>query len=192
MAVLKFRVYVEEDNGIYRDIVILTRQLFQDLHACILQAYGFDSKHQATFYRSNEHWQRGRQISLEAYDRPYKVPPLLMSETVIGTEIKDTNQHFIYEYDFEKNWIFLLELIGINKDADPRKEYPYVSRTEGVGPQQYGNKSLLPDQFIDIEEKYDLDKNAEGFENEGEGQNGEGGDDDSQDGSDNDDFGEDL
>ena len=191
MAVLKFRVYVEEDNGVYRDIVIQTAQLFQDLHACILQSYGFDNKHQATFYRSNEHWQRGRQISLEKYDRPYRVEPLLMADTVIGTEIKDTNQHFIYEYDFDKNWIFLLELIGINKDADPRKEYPYISRTEGVGPQQYGNKSLLPDQFIDIEEKYDLDKNADGFESEG-GDDADQNDSDNQDESDDQQFPDDL
>lgn len=167
MAVLKFRVYVEDDNGIYRDIVINTSQAFLELHTCILQAYGFDQKHQATFYRSNEHWQQGRQISLENYDRPYRVPPLIMADTLIGSEIKDTNQHFIYEYDFNKGWIFLVELIGINKDADPRKSYPYVSRTEGIGPQQYGTKSILSDQFMDIEEKYDLDKNAEGFENEG-------------------------
>ncbi|GAB3350361.1 hypothetical protein GCM10027566_07560 [Arachidicoccus ginsenosidivorans] len=191
MAVLKFRVYVEEDSGVYRDIVIQTAQLFQDLHACILQSYGFDNKHQATFYRSNEHWQRGRQISLEKYDRPYRVEPLLMADTVIGTEIKDTNQHFIYEYDFDKNWIFLLELIGINKDADPRKEYPYISRTEGVGPQQYGNKSLLPDQFIDIEEKYDLDKNADGFESEG-GDDADQDDSDNQDESDDQQFTDDL
>ena len=169
MAVLKFRVYVEEDNGIYRDIVIKTTQRFIDLHTCILKSYAFDQKHQATFYRSNENWQRGRQISLEKYeDVAYKVDPLLMADTVIGTEIKDTNQHFIYEYDFAKNWIFLIELIGINKDADPKKEYPYISRTEGVGPQQYGTKSILADQFMDIEEKYDLEKNADGFESEGD------------------------
>lgn len=167
MAVLKFRVYIEDDSGIYRDIVIKSSQVFLELHNSILQSYGFDSKHQATFYRSNEHWQRGRQISLEKYERDYRVDPLIMADTAIGTEIKDTNQHFIYEYDFDKSWIFQIELIGINKDADPRKQYPYISRTEGVGPQQYGNKNILSDQFIDIEEKYDLDKNADGFEREG-------------------------
>ncbi|SEA19672.1 pRiA4b ORF-3-like protein [Arachidicoccus rhizosphaerae] len=189
MAVLKFRVYVEEDNGIYRDIVIKTSQVFLELHACILKAYGFDNKHQATFYRSNENWQRGRQISLEKYDIPYKVEPLIMSETQISTEIKNTNQHFIYEYDFDKNWIFLIELIGVNKDADSRKEYPYISRTEGVGPQQYGNKNILSDQFMDIEEKYDLEKGADGYENEGEDPD-EQQDDDQADGSD--DYAEEL
>lgn len=168
MAILKFRIYVEEDNGIYRDVVIKTGQNFEELHKCILQSYGFDAKHQATFYRSNDGWQKGRQISLESYaDRQYRVDPLLMAETKIRTEIQDTNQHFIYEYDFKKNWIFLIELIGISKDVDTKATYPYVSRTEGVGPQQYGTKNLLTDQFVDIEEKYDLEKNPEGFGQEG-------------------------
>ena len=43
-----------------------------------------------------------------------------------------------------------------------------VSRTEGIGPQQYGTKSLLGDKFADIEEKYDLTEGAEGFGSEGE------------------------
>ena len=31
-----------------------------------------------------------------------------MKETTIGSEIKDPNQKFIYLYDFNKNWTFLL------------------------------------------------------------------------------------
>ena len=34
-----------------------------------------------------------------------------MAATTIGSEIRDTNQKFIYVYDFTKNWTFLLELI---------------------------------------------------------------------------------
>ena len=89
MAVLKFRVYWEEDDAIYRDVLVKHTQNFQDLHTIILKAFEFDQKHDATFYRSNDTWQRGREISKEVYDRAYKVPPLLMEETVIGTEIID-------------------------------------------------------------------------------------------------------
>ncbi|RYD76052.1 MAG: hypothetical protein EOP53_15420, partial [Sphingobacteriales bacterium] len=38
------------------------------------------NKHKATFFRSNENWQRGREISLEKYDKEYKAEPLIMSE----------------------------------------------------------------------------------------------------------------
>jgi len=170
MAVLKFRVYWEEDDAIYRDVLVKHTQNFQDLHTIILKAFEFDQKHDATFYRSNDTWQRGREISKEVYDRAYKVAPLLMEETVIGTEIIDTNQHFIYEYDFLKSWSFLIQLIQVikNSDADMTLEYPLVSRIEGVGPMQYGTKGLLGEKFADIEEKYDLNEGADGFGEEGE------------------------
>jgi hypothetical protein len=168
MAILKFRIYLEEDDAVYRDVVIKHTQSFQDLHFAILKAYEFDSKHKATFFRSNDNWQRGREISFEKYDKPYVVEPLIMSQVPIGTEIRDTNQKFVYEYDFEKHWIFLVELINVSKEESSKITYPSVSRVEGIGPQQYGTKSLLGDKFADIEEKYDLSEAAEGFGTEGE------------------------
>ena len=106
MAVLKFRAYFEDDDSVYRDIVIKHTQTFADLHAAILKAFEFDNKHQATFYRSNDTWKRGREITFEKYDKLYQAEPLLMAETPIGTEIKDPNQKFIYTYDFAKAGLF--------------------------------------------------------------------------------------
>lgn len=163
MAVFKFRVYFEEDESIYRDVVIKHTQTFWDLHHAILKAYEFDNKHQATFYRSNDNWQQGREITLEKYDKPYKAEPLLMAETTIGSEVRNTNQKFTYTYDFHKQWGFLIELINVAKDEDSRLDYPAVVRSEGIGPKQYGTKGLLGDRFADIEEKYDLVRGAEGF-----------------------------
>ena len=168
MAVLKFRIYLEEDDAVYRDIVIKHNQFFLDLHLAILKSFEFDSKHQATFFRSNDNWLRGREISFEKYDKAYRAEPLLMTETTIGSEIQDVNQKFIYEYDFVKGWVFLIALIGVNKEENAKTTYPSVSRIEGIGPQQYGTKSLLGDKFADIEEKYDLNETADGFVEEGE------------------------
>ncbi|MCE3282984.1 MAG: hypothetical protein K0Q66_1721 [Chitinophagaceae bacterium] len=167
MAILKFRAYFEEDDSVYRDIVIRHTQNFLDLHYAILKAYEFDNKHKATFYRSNDNWQRGREISLERYEKDYRAEPLMMEQTTIGSEIRDTNQKFIYQYDFDKNWTFLLELINVSKEENPKLIYPATSRTEGIGPQQYGTKSLLGNKFNEIEEKYDLNS-MEGFGEEGE------------------------
>lgn len=167
MAILKFRIYLEEDDAVYRDIVIKHKQSFQELHFAILKSYEFDSKHKATFFRSNDNWQRGREISFERYDKTYVVEPLIMADVPIGTEIRDTNQKFVYEYDFEKHWVFLVELINVSKEENSKLVYPAVTRTEGIGPQQYGTKSLLGDKFADIEEKYDLAEAAEGFGTEG-------------------------
>jgi len=168
MAILKFRVYFEEDDSIYRDVAVRHTQTFLQLHQIILKAYEFDSKHQATFYRSNDNWQRGREISLEKYDKPYKAPPLLMTETNIGSEIFDPNQKFIYVYDFVKNWSFLVELINVSKEEGGKLEYPAVIKSEGIPPSQYGTKGIVGDKLTEIEEKYDLTKGTEGFGVEGE------------------------
>jgi hypothetical protein len=168
MAILRFRVYFEEDDSVYRDVAIRHKQHFLQLHQAILKAYEFDSKHQATFYRSNDNWQRGKEITLEKYDRPYKAEPLLMETTTVGSEIYDPNQKFIYVYDFNKNWTFLVELINVSKEENPRLEYPAVLRTEGIAPTQYGTRGLVSDKLTEMEEKYDLKTGAEGFGEEGE------------------------
>jgi hypothetical protein len=169
MAILKFRVYFEEDDTIYRDIVIKHNQSFFELHQMILSAYEFDSIHQATFFRSNASWQRGREISLEKYDDvEYRVEPLDMFETTIGSEIRDTEQKFIYLYDFKKNWSFKVQLISVSKEENSKTTYPSITRKEGIGPSQYGIKSILGDRFADVEEKYDLASLGDGFSDEGE------------------------
>ncbi|TXI35511.1 MAG: hypothetical protein E6Q58_00100 [Niabella sp.] len=168
MAIFKFRVYFEEDDSIYRDVVIRHTQNFLQLHEVILKAYDFDNKHQATFYRSNDHWQQGREITLEKYNKAYKAERLVMVDTSVGSEIRNTNQRFTYTYDFHKQWNFLLELINVSKDEDSKKQYPSVVRSEGIGPKQYGTKGLLGDKFADIEEKYDLNQGAEGFNEKNE------------------------
>ena len=169
MAILKFRVFFEEDDTVYRDIALKHTQTFYELHQTILKGYEFDSIHEAIFYRSNDQWQKGRAISLEKYEGvEYKVDPLDMIETTIGSEIKDTEQKFIYLYDLKKNWIFHIQLINVSKEENPKLTYPAITRKEGIGPSQYGIKSILGDKFADIEEKYDLSAIGEGFTDEGE------------------------
>jgi hypothetical protein len=163
MAILKFRVYLEEDESVYRDVVVRHSQSFEDLHLVILRAYEFDNKHKATFFRSNDHWHRGREISLERYDKDYIAAPLIMNETTIGSEIRDPNQKFVYLYDFNKNWHFLVELINVSKEENPKISYPSMVRSEGIPPSQYGTKGLLGEKFADVEEKYDLTRASEGF-----------------------------
>ncbi len=170
MAILRFRTYWEDDESIYRDIAIRHTQSFLDLHEAILKSYEFDNKHKATFYRSNDNWQRGREISLEAYDKNYPVPPLIMAEVQINAEIKGPNQKFVYEYDFNKNWHFMVELIQVDAGESARLTYPCCVRTEGIAPSQYGTKGLVDKRLAEMEEKYDLQPDAlrDGFAEEGE------------------------
>ncbi len=181
MAILRFRIYWEDDDSVYRDIAIHHTQNFFDLHSCILKSFEFDSKHKATFYRSNDNWLRGREISLEKYDKVYKAEPLIMSETAIKSEINNPNQKFIYEYDFNKYWHFMVELITVDKEENKKLTYPACVRTEGIAPSQYGTKGLVDSRLAEMEEKYDLKPDAmtDGFSEEGDEVEAEGGEEES-------------
>lgn len=168
MPILRFRVYWEEDDQVYRDIEIKPAQSFQELHKAIVAAWEFDGKHPASFWESNERWERGLELNSEVLVNKKGAPALSMSRTPVSALTSTPDHKFVYEYDPQKKWTFMVELIGVKPDEDPRQTYPYVFRKEGVGPAQYGVKGVNLDKLLEIEEKYDLGADAEGFGSEGE------------------------
>ena len=171
MAILRFRVYWEDDDQTYRDIEIMGSQTFMDFHKAILVAYEFDGKHPASFFESNDKLARGRELNSEVLVNKKDAPALSMIKTPVSALIALPDQKFIYVYDPVKKWTFVAELTAVNKDETPRRVYPFLLRKEGIAPAQYGIKGVNPDKIMEIEEKYDLgaEEMAEGFGNEGEG-----------------------
>src|SRR5580698_1066005 len=165
MTVLRFRVYWEDDDQTYRDIELSGNQTFLDFHKAILLAYEFDGKHPASFYESNDKWQRGRELSSEVLVNKKDAPALSMLKTPVSALISFPDQKFVYVYDPAKKWTFMVELIGVSKEETPKRIYPFVLRKEGIAPAQYGIKGVNPDKIMEVEEKYDLgaEEMAEGF-----------------------------
>lgn len=172
MAILRFRIYWEDDDLTYRDIEIQSNQTFLDFHNGIITAYEFDGKHPASFYESNDKWVRGREISSEILLNKKDAPALSMARTPVSALVTTPDQKFIYVFDPVKKWTFLVELTSVSKDETFRRVYPFVLRKEGVAPTQYGIKGVNPSKIMEIEEKYDLgaEEMAEGFGDEGEGE----------------------
>ncbi len=168
MPILRFRAYWEDDDLVYRDIEIKPSQTFLDLHKAIITAYEFDGKHTASFWESNEKWDRGLELNSEVLVNKKGAPALSMSRTPVSALTSTPDHKFVYEYDPVKKWTFLVELIGVAPDENPRLTYPNVFRKEGVGPAQYGVKGVNLDKLMEIEEKYDLGADAEGFGSEGD------------------------
>jgi len=174
MALFRFRVYWEEDDLVYRDIEIRPTQTFLEFHKCIITAYEFDGKHAASFFDSNEKWTRGREINSEVLVNKRDAPALSMMRTPVSALVTTPDHKFVYEYDPVKKWSFLVELIGVSKDEDSRKTYPFILRKEGVAPAQYGVKGVNLDKLMEVEEKYDLgEDDMDGFGNEGEEESSE-------------------
>ena len=117
MAGLKFRVLLDSENSseIFRDILIKDTDNFETLYKAIVSSFRFQGDQMASFYVSNDSWDKGSEISLMdlSYDDELtESPTAIMKDALIKDFIEEPDQKFILVYDFMRMWIFLLELIG--------------------------------------------------------------------------------
>lgn len=153
MAVYRFRVIYEENEDVFRDIEIKSIQTFEDFHKAIQQAYNFDNKHAASFFVSDDYWRKNREITLRKEDLPLEPDEIkkgveakkLMSETKIAKFIEQPHQKFIYIFDQNVQWCFLIEMLKI-ADENPKQVYPVCVRTVGTAPKQYKQMNLVKEE----------------------------------------------
>lgn len=154
MSVYRFKVCLEENEDIFRDIDIKAGQTFEDLHQIIQQAFKFDNKHAASFFVSDDYWRKGVEITLRKEDLPLdeeeirkKVEPKkLMSTTKILKYVEQPHQRFVYVFDPEVQWTFLIEMIRIAED-NPKTAYPSIVRSQGNPPKQYKQSNMAREEL---------------------------------------------
>lgn len=144
MAVYRFKVFLEDHEDIWREIDILSTQVFETLHTSIQHAFLFDGKHAASFFLSDDQWRKGREVTLREEDLPLDendikagiLPKKLMRDIKLAAGIKQPRQRFIYVFDPQVKWTFYIELIKLESEQ-PKTTYPVISNTHGVAPKQY-------------------------------------------------------
>lgn len=136
MGALKFRVLLdtEQEAEIFRDILVDENDNFESLYQAIISSFRFEGNQMASFYMSNEDWDKGHEISLmdmnygdEAVDEKASV----MSSAIIRDFIEAPDQKMILVYDFLRMWIFLIELI---ERTDERVKKPQTTLSVGMAP----------------------------------------------------------
>jgi hypothetical protein len=160
MAVYKFKIVVEDNEDIYREIEILSGQTFEDFHTCVQEAFAFDSKHAAAFFVSDDYWRKDQEITLRKEDLELDAdeiklgvsPKKLMSATKIAKYIDSPRQRFVYVFDPAVKWTFCIELMKILPD-NPKGKYPSCVRSIGKAPRQYkqtimAEGEMSPDQVM--------------------------------------------
>lgn len=154
MAAYRFKVCLEDNEDIFRDIDIKAAQTFEQFHTIIQEAYKFDSKHAASFFVSDDYWRKGQEITLRKEDLPLEEdeirkkvdPKKLMSETKIARFIEQPHQRFIYVFDPEVQWSFLIEMIKI-VDENAKLSYPSIIKTAGTAPKQYKQVNMAKEEL---------------------------------------------
>ncbi|HEX8577865.1 MAG TPA: hypothetical protein VF677_16390 [Flavobacterium sp.] len=154
--VYKFRVILDAEEDVFRDIAIVEEDTLEDLHNAIFNAFGFDGMDVASFYTCDENWNQEEEISLfDTGDIPGEQK--IMSDYTLSDILDEENTKIIYVYDFINMWTFLVELAAI-EDQEIGVAYPNLLFSHGVMPDEALEKNfeaLNDDNFNDFEDDYD-------------------------------------
>ncbi len=166
MAFYRFKIYLEDDEEIYREIETLSTNTYEELHLAIQSAFQFDNKHAASFFVSDDLWRKYQEITykkenLELDKEEIKKnmsPKQLMSTTKIAKHIENPRQHFLYVFDLKEKWTFYIELIKIGAE-DAKIKYPICTKTIGKSPKQYKPviKPIVDPLLLDPNQKEEED-----------------------------------
>ncbi|HZW78368.1 MAG TPA: hypothetical protein VFF21_08700 [Flavobacteriaceae bacterium] len=159
--IYRFRVILDTEEDIFRDIEIEAGANLEELHDAITQSFGFDGSEMASFYTTNEFWEEEDEISLfDVGDVPGEAR--VMSETIIGELVTEDDPRLIYVYDFLNMWTFMVEL-GQIVEREEGKTYPNLMFAQGQVPdtapeKEFTSEEIEADDFDDIfDEDFDLD-----------------------------------
>ncbi len=174
MRIYRFRVLIDHASEAFRDIEIGSEQTFLDLHKAIKDAFGFIGQEMASFYVSDENWDKGPEIPLAdlGFGEDGDSAPALMEQVYISDHIRSTNQRFVYAYDFLHMWMFMVELI---QAADPEKDviYPRVVLSMNEAPDEHSKEDDLTAGILDEEDPYSAGEEEHHYEEEDDEFSGE-------------------
>ena len=110
---LKFRIILNVEEDVLRDIVIDSNITLIEFSKIISSEFGFDSSEISTFHHSNENWEQLDEIKI------FKIDELdqIMDNTPISNFFLSKGDKLIYIYDFLNYWTFFIELYELEESV---------------------------------------------------------------------------
>lgn len=159
--IYRFRIILDNDEDVFRDIEIENTATLEDFHNVINNSFGFAGQEMASFYTTNEFWEQGTEIPL--FDMKEKEgESRVMDDILLKDIVHEDETRLIYIYDFLNMYTFIIELADI-AEYESGMIYPNVMFSQGEIPEESPEDEFLTeepdfdDEDDDYEEDYGLD-----------------------------------
>ena len=159
--VYRFRVILDAEEDVFRDIEMLQESSLEDLHNTIVQSFGFDGTEMASFYVSDDEWNQGEEISqFDMGDDSAR----LMNETTLDSVLSEDQTKMIYVYDFFNLWTFFVELAEI-AEIEEGRDYPNLMFVHGQIPMTAPDKEFTAEEEEPLSDEFDDDFDIDDYDN---------------------------
>lgn len=143
--ILLFRIISNEDQNFYRDLVIDGSNTFLEFHHVLQENLGYDPTQLASFFITNEAWEKQHEITLIDMMQEPGVETITMEKCTLDQHFSELNQRMIYVFDFFSERAFFMEFIE-HSDEVSTKKTPFIAQSVGDPPAQLALDKLLGDQ----------------------------------------------
>jgi len=144
-----FRIISDENPDFFRDLVAGDSDTFLDFHNSLQKELGYDPSQLASFFITNENWEKEREITLIDMMQEPGIECLTMDQVTLGEYLKELNQRMIYVFDFFSDRAFFIELIEMSDEISPRAT-PFIANGKEDPPAQLA-LDLLMDESGEFE-----------------------------------------
>ncbi len=156
MAIYRFRISFEDYDDVTREIDVLPKHTFLDLHTALHAATGYNAEEPSSFYVSNDRWKKGTEIAYLPSELKKSRGVALMEESKLSKFIDDPHQKFYYVYNVDRPLDFHVQLVKILKE-EAGKTYPALFKSIGQVPKLPGAKVVADDASTKKEDdEYDF------------------------------------
>jgi hypothetical protein len=129
------RIISDEDQDFMRDLVIDGSDTFLDFHQCLQKDLNFDPSQLASFFITNDRWEKQQEITLIDMMQDTGIEVRTMEQVTIDEYLDEVNQRLVYVFDFFSERAFFMELIEMSDETSPR-ETPFIGHSKGDPPAQ--------------------------------------------------------
>src|SRR5690606_36036032 len=119
--VYRFRVILDAEEDVFRDIELLQDSTLEDFHNSIVNAFGFDGNEMASFYLSDDTWNEGEEIPQSDMSEGEE-SVRLMNETTLDSIFSEEQTKLIYVYHV-LNWFSILIELREIAEVDKGRDY---------------------------------------------------------------------
>jgi len=162
MKQYQIKILSNESESFIMNIVAHDTLTFLDLHQGIQKALDYDPLQMASFFLSNDNWEKNTEITVINMEEE---KALLMEDSLLGDYIKEENQKLLYVYDFFSERAFFLFITKIEEI----EEASFSINVKGDVPLQIvidieeetsttNNENIL-DEFDDFDEDENWNQN---------------------------------
>jgi len=152
--IYKFRMISTEDKVFLRDYEVNASETFLNFHKFIQKNLKYDPHLLASFFLTDEHWNKGMELTLIDMENDAGPAAIPMETVKLNDLIKHKRERLLYVFDIFSDRAFFIELFDIHQ-PDTSKKYPLCSANIGEPPVQTEiedikfSDSIADDEFLE-------------------------------------------